>query len=125
MEKFLIDIARNPDSHSAAAINRRVRQHERGSAGVFLPINSGAIGYRGSGASVGIADRDDDIAAKIMGSILGGIIGGFKGGILAGVDGAIVGTIIGAALGFMFGGSMVGHMGGEFDGDGDGDGGGE
>ena len=118
MDEFLIDKVRSAEPRSAAAINQRVRQIERGNERHSLLIGNAPIGYNDGGASESVS---------IANIIMGGIIGGIKGGIIGGVGGATIGIIIGAILGAIIGGVDRGIIGGDVGGDigGDGGGGGE
>ena len=118
MEEFLFDGVRRAAPHSAAVINQRVRQFERGNTGRSLVTRDSPAGH-GQGA------RTD--SASIFNTIFGGIIGAAHGVIIGGVGGATIGAIIGAILGSIFGGVDGGFIGGDLGGDigGDGGGGGE
>ena len=109
MDESLIDKVRRAEPRSAADINQRVRQIERGNEGHSLLIGDGPTGY-----SDGVGRE----SVSIVNIIMGGIIGGIKGSIIGGVGGAIIGIILGA----IFGGVDGGIIGGDISSDGGGGG---
>ena len=109
MKQYLITRVPRAESHSAAAINRRVREVERRNFRDSAPKDNGPIGS---------SDNADFDPVSIMNVFIGGTMGGVVGSAGSAITGTIIGAILGGLFGAIRGGYILGHMGGDIDGDG-------